>query len=807
MLRGESAYAAARGDRILARKGAFDGPDGSFRFAHELAHLLQQNATSLPAGSPEQAEGDADRFAHGATRGRSAAIAVATPNAWAFDKRRVPPDDRVVSIVIVGRRATITIRAADGGDYTISPSVNHNLPARDEPYTIINGTFIAELAKQKRVYFRFSFRAGVPGFGPEHFLREVPLIVKIGGKAFSGGGGKKGTKKAKPGGAGTAAGPKGTTGTGRTDKPSPGKAPGEGGKGAPAPAGVKGGKGEEGTAVEGAIQGEVTDKVPVVTVKDAKQIEELKKRGLIPARTADEIKAKLDRKETLSFEEAITLVDALNQFVQGDADETARKDARESWLKWAKFIEENKENLSGGVKAGTDGITVQEVKQILAKHKKFIGVKDAPQRTTKKALYDPELRKSWNSLADWEKDLWKNYVEKYGNTADVTDASSKDLRITKAVRFSMALRMSPQFMKPGAREAAQQLFNDPIFIGATMAGIAAYLALWLVPEPVFSKAAAVMTTLALLSLISFSVMEIKNLASAWMRLSDESAVATTLEELEEAAEHFGKSIGGSGLRILVALATVLAGKLLPAPKAAPPATGGGGMAAAGAGGGTVVVPQARAVPTIKVLKDGTVVILGPGSGVAMSSTQGGGTGGPKPKSGGTQKQPAKKAESKEDARRRELAEAMAEDIGRGKRPEVPEGTEAKPSANPRTAALQPEVVLRNAMERSGIRVPEGHDAHHMVPKKGGGSWGERARAVLRRVGIGINEADNGVPLPRTTTDPATVPEAYTRHQTVHTEKYYRTLARRLEKAEPSEERIRALLRAIRVEITEGEFPH
>jgi hypothetical protein len=120
-------------------------------------------------------------------------------------------------------------------------------------------------------------------------------------------------------------------------------------------------------------------------------------------------------------------------------------------------------------------------------------------------------------------------------------------------------------------------------------------------------------------------------------------------------------------------------------------------------------------------------------------------------------------------------------------------------------STSPSQRLRAALEREGISVPEGHDAHHTVPSRGGGEAGDRARAVLDREDIDLDSEPNGVPLPRTTLDPNTVPEGLSRHQTIHTRLYYETLANRLEAAIPGT--VRDVLRAIRIEILEGTFPH
>lgn len=128
------------------------------------------------------------------------------------------------------------------------------------------------------------------------------------------------------------------------------------------------------------------------------------------------------------------------------------------------------------------------------------------------------------------------------------------------------------------------------------------------------------------------------------------------------------------------------------------------------------------------------------------------------------------------------------------------GTSERP-----TLTLSHPDVLRESLERAGIPVPEGHDPHHIVATKGGGQAGDRARAVLEREGIHGDSEPNGVPLPRTSTDPRTVPEGFSRHQTIHTKRYYRALARRLESAPPGT--VRDMLRTIRNQIREGTFPH
>ncbi len=121
------------------------------------------------------------------------------------------------------------------------------------------------------------------------------------------------------------------------------------------------------------------------------------------------------------------------------------------------------------------------VRKVLDVHWQRLGVLDAPARTTRQAV-DAAGMEAWAKLHDWERDLWREYLKKYGHTADVTQANR--MSITANTRMAMALRIMPRYVKRGARESFEALVNDPVFFHATVAGITAYFALWLAPEPI-----------------------------------------------------------------------------------------------------------------------------------------------------------------------------------------------------------------------------------------------------------------------------------------------------------------------------------
>ena len=179
----------------------------------------------------------------------------------------------------------------------------------------------------------------------------------------------------------------------------------------------------------------------------------------------------------------------------------------------------------------------------------------------------------------------------------------------ESARWFQALRLSPRYMGEGVREAALELFSSPAVLLAVGTSLVLYMVAWAAPEPLFSKAFAAAVTLGLL--LTYSAAELYNVGLACLTLYREAEAARTREELEVAAERFGKALGGVGLRVLVTVAGAKLARGLPeVPKGglwasvSPPRfalAGGSGR------GGLRVAAGTRAQVSVA---DGTVVLMG-----------------------------------------------------------------------------------------------------------------------------------------------------------------------------------------------------
>jgi hypothetical protein len=122
----------------------------------------------------------------------------------------------------------------------------------------------------------------------------------------------------------------------------------------------------------------------------------------------------------------------------------------------------------------------------------------------------------------------------------------------------MALRLSSRYMPQGMKEGFEALVTDPAFLASMVTALVLYGLAWATPEPLFTKAFAASVTVVLLTL--FSVAELTHFGLMAFRLYQGIRDARSLKEVETAAEHFGRYLGGAGVRILAFVAMRGVGK-------------------------------------------------------------------------------------------------------------------------------------------------------------------------------------------------------------------------------------------------------
>jgi len=210
---------------------------------------------------------------------------------------------------------------------------------------------------------------------------------------------------------------------------------------------------------------------------------------------------------------------------------------------------------------------------------------------------------------EWEQRLREAFVSRFG---------APDVALPGSLETSpvfLALKLSPRYMGDGVREAARELFSSRVFLTSVTLSVLVYFSAWLAPEPLFTKAFVATWTLRLA--LAVGAWELGQFARACVRLYQEAEAARTVEELEAVAERFGKAVGGTGLRVLMLVASMGVAKGLPE-------VPGGGLGAllraprfSLPGGMTV-----EGAATVQMVADGTVIVTGVAAGTAAASAVG-----------------------------------------------------------------------------------------------------------------------------------------------------------------------------------------
>ena len=211
--------------------------------------------------------------------------------------------------------------------------------------------------------------------------------------------------------------------------------------------------------------------------------------------------------------------------------------------------------------------------------------------------------------AEWEQRLREDFVSRFGPPEVALPGALETSRLL------MALKLSPRYMGEGVREAARELFSSRVFLTSVAMSVLVYFAAWMAPEPLFTKAFVTTWTLRLALVVG--AVELSRFAHACVRLYQEAQAARTVEELEAVAERFGKAVGGTGLRVLMVVASLGVARGLPE-------VPGGGLGAL-LRAPRFALPEGMSMgsaSTVQMMADGTVLVTGVAAGTAAASAVG-----------------------------------------------------------------------------------------------------------------------------------------------------------------------------------------
>jgi hypothetical protein len=247
----------------------------------------------------------------------------------------------------------------------------------------------------------------------------------------------------------------------------------------------------------------------------------------------------------------------LFQVLQAKVDDPKFADTGESWVKFAKFLDQNKEKIDGILHSDKNGkLTQAKIEKIIAEYNKFIAAEpvdtERPEKLEtlddfdKQFKYDP----GWQKLSKEDRKLLLEYSKL--NSDQITDGQVNFSRVTTEMKMSMALKLADTTLLGEVGEAAKAAFTDPAFLITLILIVGIYVGLWLTPEPSgVTKVAAGVLTVALLA--QFAWEDIYGFAKAWFQFTEDCAVGKSTDQLKKAGDKFLKAIGPIGFDIALAI--------------------------------------------------------------------------------------------------------------------------------------------------------------------------------------------------------------------------------------------------------------
>jgi hypothetical protein len=170
------------------------------------------------------------------------------------------------------------------------------------------------------------------------------------------------------------------------------------------------------------------------------------------------------------------------------------------------------------------------------------------------STYGATLDSTWHGVLRNHYGRWCRAHEAVGDCLSLLEDG---LHFSPTDKLSLALGMSLEPMRESIGEAVRDTLNPQFFYAVVVTGLASWVALAAAPEPVFTKAAAVMAAVVMVYLGLDAFLSV---VKACFELKQASDAARTFQELEEAGVRFGGVLGQQGARVFVLAMTVLLGK-------------------------------------------------------------------------------------------------------------------------------------------------------------------------------------------------------------------------------------------------------
>ncbi|XXF75191.1 AHH domain-containing protein [Myxococcaceae bacterium GXIMD 01537] len=219
------------------------------------------------------------------------------------------------------------------------------------------------------------------------------------------------------------------------------------------------------------------------------------------------------------------------------------------------------------------------------------------------------------------------FCEAIGEPGDCRKVLMNSPLLTGDGRYALGMSFAIEEIVPEMMQSFKDM-ADPEAIKATLYWtMAIYAAMWLAPEPVFSKGLATVITASFICYIGVDTFW--TLIVGWRRLVEELDHATSLSEIREAGEKYGKVMGKNAARAFALLLTAAIGQTATSFSVRLPTLSGSAQASsAGAAQVGIQLAEVAQVEAVTVTADAVTIALAPNALAATAQSVHGAASGP-----------------------------------------------------------------------------------------------------------------------------------------------------------------------------------
>ncbi len=249
----------------------------------------------------------------------------------------------------------------------------------------------------------------------------------------------------------------------------------------------------------------------------------------------------------------------------------------------------------------------------------------------------PPAASQWSEVDRHVTQGYLRFCEALGRPSDCRQVLMNSPVLTGDGRYALGMSFAVEEIIPEMMQSFKEMADPEALQAALYWTMTIYAAMWLAPEPVFSKGLATVVTASFVCYIGVDTLW--TLIQGWRRMVEELDHAKSFEAIREAGRKYGRVMGKNAARAFALLLTAAIGQTAASFSAKVPTLPGSAQASAAGARMGVKLTEVAQVESVVVTADAVTIALaptaaamtgqGPGGGSmsAMNASGGGGGGG------------------------------------------------------------------------------------------------------------------------------------------------------------------------------------